>query len=56
MIRPLQVPMNFNPETEWVPPFELPDLSGHREIAIDLETRDPNIPLDQRRKTQNEKI
>ena len=43
MIRPLQVPMNFNPETEWVPPFELPDLSSHREIAIDLETRDPNL-------------
>ena len=32
-----------NLSTEWVPPFELPDLTNRPEIAIDLETRDPNI-------------
>jgi len=29
--------------TEWIAPSVLPDLSGAEEIAIDLETRDPNI-------------
>ena len=33
----------FKPETEWVPPTNLPDLSDRKEIAIDLETRDPNL-------------
>jgi DNA polymerase I-like protein with 3'-5' exonuclease and polymerase domains len=33
----------FNPETDWVPPSELPDITDRSEIAIDLETRDPNI-------------
>ena len=33
----------FKPETEWVPPTHLPDLKEHKEIAIDLETRDPNL-------------
>ena len=28
---------------EWAPPFELPDLTDAKEIAIDLETCDPNI-------------
>ena len=42
MNRPLQVPMNFSPETEWVVP-PMPDLSEYTEIAIDLETRDPNL-------------
>ena len=41
-MRPLQAPM-FTPETEWVPPTNLPDLNQHKEIAIDLETRDPNL-------------
>ena len=41
-MRTLQQPL-FTPETEWVPPHRLPDLSGHLEIAIDLETRDPNL-------------
>lgn len=41
-MRTLQQPL-FTPETEWVPPDHLPDLSGHSEIAIDLETRDPNL-------------
>jgi len=41
-LRTLQQPL-FTPETEWVPPDRLPDLSSHKEIAIDLETRDPNL-------------
>ena len=41
-MRTLQQPL-FTPETEWVPPDFLPDLSSHSEIAIDLETRDPNL-------------
>jgi len=41
-MRTLQQPL-FTPETEWVPPDRLPDLSSHAEIAIDLETRDPNL-------------
>ena len=41
-MRTLQQPL-FTPETEWVPPERLPDLSSHNEIAIDLETRDPNL-------------
>ena len=38
----LQMAM-FAPKTEWIPPSELPDLSYAKEIAIDLETRDPNL-------------
>jgi DNA polymerase I-like protein with 3'-5' exonuclease and polymerase domains len=38
----LQIPM-FTNNPEWVPPDELPDLSLAKEIAIDLETRDPNL-------------
>ena len=41
-MRTLQQPL-FTPETEWVPPYRLPDLASHSEIAIDLETRDPNL-------------
>jgi DNA polymerase I-like protein with 3'-5' exonuclease and polymerase domains len=41
-VRSIQQPL-FTPETEWVPPDRLPDLSGHKEIAIDLETKDPNL-------------
>ena len=41
-MRSIQQPL-FTPETEWVPPINLPDLSQHKEIAIDLETRDPNL-------------
>ena len=29
--------------SEWVPPAELPDLTEAKTIAIDVETRDPNI-------------
>ena len=32
----------FN-EVTWTPPAELPDLSGEKLIAIDTETRDPNL-------------
>ena len=32
---------NFDPD--WNIPFELPDLTGYKEIAVDLETRDPNL-------------
>ena len=30
-------------EETWVPPSSFPDLTGQERIAIDLETRDPNI-------------
>ena len=29
----------FNPETEWTPPQELPDLSEAKEIAIDYQNQ-----------------
>ena len=38
----LQMAM-FTPKTEWVPPHELPDLSEAKTIAIDVETKDPNL-------------
>jgi DNA polymerase I-like protein with 3'-5' exonuclease and polymerase domains len=38
----LQMAM-FTPKTEWVPPAELPDLSSAKRIAIDVETRDPDL-------------
>jgi len=41
-LRTLQQPL-FTPETEWVPPDRLPDLREHKEVAIDLETKDPNL-------------
>ena len=31
------------PQTEWLQPKQFPDLSKYDEIAIDLETRDPNL-------------
>ena len=31
----------FKPQTEWIPPTDFPDLSKYDEIAIDLETKDP---------------
>ena len=34
----------FDPESEsWLPPSVFPDLTGCERIAIDLETRDPNL-------------
>ena len=38
----IQKPL-FAPQTEWLPPEDFPDLSKHDEIAIDLETKDPNL-------------
>ena len=40
----LQPPL-FAPQTEWVPPSEFKDLSKYNEIAIDLETCDPDIKI-----------
>ena len=37
-----QMPL-FQPPSEWTPPEKVPDLSEAKEIAIDLETCDPNI-------------
>ena len=31
----------FPPQTEWLPPTKFPDLRDRKEIAIDLETKDP---------------
>jgi len=31
------------PTTEWLTPTEYPDLRKYDEIAIDLETRDPDL-------------
>ena len=41
-MRNTQMPL-FAPETEWVAPDELKDLSGYKEVAIDLETCDPEL-------------
>ena len=41
-MRSTQIPL-FAPETEWVAPHELKDLSGAKEVAIDLETYDPRL-------------
>ena len=38
----IQAPL-FRPQTEWLPPEEFPDLSKYDEIAIDLETKDPDL-------------
>lgn len=33
----------FTPKSEWIPPMELPDLTRAKKIAIDVETRDPDL-------------
>jgi len=33
----------FAPKSEWVPPLELPDITGASKIAIDVETKDSNL-------------
>jgi DNA polymerase I-like protein with 3'-5' exonuclease and polymerase domains len=38
----MQIPL-FKPQTEWLPPESFPDLSKYNEIAIDLETKDPDL-------------
>tara|TARA_R110002020_G_scaffold466915_4_gene690026 strand:- start:2288 stop:4165 length:1878 start_codon:yes stop_codon:yes gene_type:complete len=37
-----QIPL-FQSPSEWLPPERIPDLDDAKEIAIDLETHDPNI-------------
>ena len=37
-----QLPL-FTPESNWSPPQVLPDLTNAKEIAVDLETRDPDL-------------
>jgi DNA polymerase I-like protein with 3'-5' exonuclease and polymerase domains len=32
-----------NPEIDWSPPTELPDLTRYNTISVDLETHDPNL-------------
>lgn len=39
----LQFPMFNSTTSDWTPPETLPDLSGASEIAVDLETRDPDL-------------
>ena len=38
----MRIPL-FKPQTEWLPPENFPDLSKYDEIAIDLETKDPDL-------------
>ena len=38
----IQKPL-FAVQTEWFPPDDFPDLSKYDEIAIDLETKDPDL-------------
>jgi|DEB0MinimDraft_10_1074344.scaffolds.fasta_scaffold13350_2 DNA polymerase I-like protein with 3'-5' exonuclease and polymerase domains len=39
----MKLPPKFQARSEWLEPTEFPDLSKHKEIAIDLETRDPDL-------------
>ena len=38
----MKIPL-FTAQTEWIEPEEYPDLRQYEEIAIDLETRDPDL-------------
>ena len=38
----MQIPL-FQPPIEWVMPDGYPDLTQYKEVAIDLETKDPNL-------------
>ena len=38
----MKIPL-FKPQTEWIPPTDFPDLGKYDEIAVDLETKDPNL-------------
>ena len=38
----MQAPL-FSAKTEWCAPTSFPDLSSYGEIAIDLETKDPDL-------------
>ena len=35
--------MMFEAQTEWIAPDSFPDLSGYKLVAIDLETKDPDL-------------
>ena len=39
----MKLPTYMQPQTEWVQPEEYPDLRSYDEIAIDLETKDPEL-------------
>ncbi len=39
----MKLPPKYQAKTEWIAPTEYPDLSKYNEIAIDLETRDPDL-------------
>ena len=39
----MRQPSLFQTPSEWVPPETVPDFSGAKEIAIDLETKDDGI-------------
>ena len=38
----MQYPL-FQPQTEWVKPEKFPDLTNRQQVAIDLETSDPDL-------------
>jgi len=38
----MQTPL-FKAQTEWIAPETFPDLSKYDEIAIDFETKDPDL-------------
>jgi len=40
----IQQPM-FTPNSNWTPPETLPDLSSAKRIAVDLETKDPDLRI-----------
>ena len=40
----MKVPL-FTAQTEWIEPEEYPDLRQYDEIAVDLETRDPDLKI-----------
>ena len=40
----MKVPL-FTAQTEWIEPEEYPDLRQYEEIAVDLETRDPDLKI-----------
>ena len=42
MAEKLQIAI-FAQKNEWIPPLELPDFTDAKKIAIDVETRDPNL-------------
>jgi len=48
MTNKLQMAM-FPPVSEWLPPDTFPDITDAKEIAIDVETRDPDLKTPRRR-------